>query len=175
MVVSGLPASGKTTVGTLLSQRLSLPLIDKDAVLEALFDNLGCPDTQERARLSRASDEVLYVLAATSSAAILVNWWDHASAPARLRDIGLPVVEVFCACPTETAASRFVSRSRHPGHHDDTRSPREVHESFRRLPARARGPMGLGYVIRVDTTSAVDADWLAAQVRAALDAVAPHS
>ena len=87
IVVSGLPASGKTTVGRLVSQRLSLPLIDKDAILEAMFDSLGCRDRDERSRLSRASDEVLFTLAETSHAAVLVNWWNHDSAPTRLRDI----------------------------------------------------------------------------------------
>jgi hypothetical protein len=105
----------------------------KDTILEALFDSLGCPDRIERSRLSRASDEVLYALAAASPAAIVVNWWDHASAPARLRDISSSIAEVFCDCPAETAASRFTSRSRHPGHHDGSRSPREVRESFDRL------------------------------------------
>lgn len=42
VVVSGLAASGKTTVGRLLSEQLSMPLIDKDVILEALFDSLGC-------------------------------------------------------------------------------------------------------------------------------------
>ena len=83
VVVSGLPGSGKTTVGTALSRRLSMPLIDKDAILEALFDSLGCPDRVERYRLSRASDEVLYTLAEASEGAVVVNWWDHDSSPAR--------------------------------------------------------------------------------------------
>jgi cytidylate kinase len=65
-VVSGLAASGKTTVGRLLSERLSLPLIDKDVILEALFDSLGCDDRYQRYRLSRASDDVLYALAESS-------------------------------------------------------------------------------------------------------------
>ena len=39
VVVSGLPASGKTTVGRALSHGLSLPLIDKDDILEAMFDS----------------------------------------------------------------------------------------------------------------------------------------
>ena len=58
VVVSGLTASGKTTVGRLLSERLAMPLIDKDAILEVLFDSVGCNDTTQRTRLSRASDEV---------------------------------------------------------------------------------------------------------------------
>lgn len=175
VVVSGLPASGKTTVGTLLSQRLSMPLIDKDTILETLFDSLGCPDRDERSRLSRASDEVLYALAAMSPAAVVVNWWDRALAPARLRDIGSSVVEVFCDCPAEVAASRFIARSRHPGHHDGSRSQTDVLESFQRLPATARGPLGLASVVRVDTAGVVDADWLTAQVLSALDAVAAPS
>ena len=74
VVVSGLAASGKTTVGRLLSERLSLPLIDKDAILEALFDSLGCDSRDQRYRLSRVSDDVLYALAESSrTAAVLVT------------------------------------------------------------------------------------------------------
>lgn len=175
VVVSGLPASGKTTVGTLLSRRLSMPIIDKDTILEALFESLGCPDRNERSRLSRASDEVLYALSAASPAAIVVNWWDHESAAARLRDIGSSLVEVFCDCPTEVAASRFAARRRHPGHHDRSRSPREVRESFHRLPSAARGPLGLPTVVRVDTAGTVDADRLITQVRSALGTAAAPS
>lgn len=61
-MITGLPASGKTTVEQLLSQELAFPLIDKDAILEAWFDALGCRDGSERTRLSRASDEVLFSL-----------------------------------------------------------------------------------------------------------------
>lgn len=152
-----------------------MPLIDKDTILEPLFESLGCPDRDERSRPSRASDEVLHALAAASPTAILVNWWDHALAPARLRDIGSSVVEVFCDCPAEVAASRFIARGRHPGHHDGSRSPSEVLESFHRLPATARGPLGLASVVRVDTAGMVDADWPTAQVLSALDVVATPS
>jgi len=69
VVVSGLPASGKSTVGAALAERLGMPIIDKDAILEALFETLGSPDLLERRRLSRASDEVLYALAGASPAA----------------------------------------------------------------------------------------------------------
>lgn len=62
IVVSGLAASGKTTVGRSIAAGLSLPLIDKDDILEALFDRLGCENREQRRRLSRASDEILFRL-----------------------------------------------------------------------------------------------------------------
>lgn len=168
VVVSGLPASGKTTVGTALSERLGIPLIDKDAILEALFDSLGCPDRDERYRLSRASDEVLYALAEASQAAVVVNWWDHDSSPSRLRGIASSVVEVFCDCAVEVAAGRFAARRRHPGHHDPARSPEEVAEGARRMRETFQGPLGVGNVVRVDTEGSVDLDSVADQVLALL-------
>lgn len=150
-----------------------MPLIDKDVMLEELFDSLGSPDATERSRLSRASDEGLYALAAASPTAILVNWWDHASAPARLRGISSSFVEVFCDCPTEVAAARFLSRSRHRGHHDQSRTPREIHESFEGLRGARGGPLGMGEVIRVDTGRVVDADLLTTRVRRAVNAITP--
>ena len=175
VVVSGLPASGKTTMGALLSRRLSMPLIDKDAILEEMFDTVGCANEKERSRLSRASDEVLYALAATSPAAVLVNWWDRESAPARLRDITPSVVEVFCHCPIDVAAARFMSRARHPGHRDWSRSSTEIRQSFDRLGTAFPKPLGIGHVLRVDTELDVDADVVVRQVRGALDAVAPRA
>lgn len=175
VVVSGLPASGKTTVGRLLSERLSMPLIDKDAILEAMFDSLGCQDRDERSRLSRASDEVLYALAETSHAAILVNWWNHDSSPTRLRDITTSLVEVFCDCPVDVAAARFEARRRHSGHHDLDRSPEEIEEGVRRMGDSFRGPLRVGDLVRIDTNAPLHADSVTRQVRSALDAVVPLS
>ncbi len=138
VVVSGLPASGKTTVGRVLSEGLSLPLIDKDAILEALFDSLGCDDSDQRRRLSRASEEVLLTQAGSSGAAVLVSWWHHDTAPARLTEIAQSLVEVFCDCPLDVAAARFAARERHPGHLDQ-------------LPSRRTG--------RRDCVSRTRADW----------------
>lgn len=169
VVVSGLPASGKTTVGRVISERLALPLIDKDDILEALFDSLGCQDRDQRNRLSRASDEVLFTLAKSSSGAVLVNWWNQETAPDRLRAMSSSLVEVFCDCPLETAAARFEARDRHPGHLDRQRPPHEVERGFARLRETYRGPLDLAQQpIRVDTTAPLDADDVTARVRSAL-------
>jgi predicted kinase len=60
VVVSGLPGSGKSTLAAALAPALGLPWIDKDAILEALFDSLGVGDHVWHERLRRPSDEVLY-------------------------------------------------------------------------------------------------------------------
>lgn len=164
VVVSGLPASGKSTVGAALAECLGMPVIDKDAILEALFETLGSPDLLERRRLSRASDEVLYALARASPAAVVVNWWDPASSAARLRAVASSLVEVFCDCPVELAAERFVNRARHPGHHDESRSPAEIAEAVRRTSEAYPGPLGVGELVRVDTAAPVDIDAVAGRV-----------
>lgn len=169
VVVSGLPASGKTTVGRVISERLALPLIDKDDVLEALFNSLGCADRDQRQRLSRASDEVLFTLAQSTPDAVLVNWWNHETAPARLRAINSSVVEVFCECPFEIAAERFDARGRHPGHLDRHRSLEEVELGRETLRGTYRGALGLSeQTIRVDTTVPLDPEDVAGRVEAAL-------
>ena len=70
LVMSGLPGSGKTTLGRSLARALDLPLLDKDEILEGLFDSLGIGDAEWRSRLSRAADEVLCRLARESGGAV---------------------------------------------------------------------------------------------------------
>lgn len=174
VVVSGLAASGKTTVGRLLSEQLSMPLIDKDVILEALFDSLGCEDRDQRHRLSRASDEVLYSLAESAGAAVLVNWWNPDTSPGRLRAVSSTLLEVFCDCPIELAAARFAARQRHPGHMDRLRTPEEHAEGVERLRESYRGPLDLSDpVVAVDTSGSLDEADVVDRVRAAITAVAP--
>jgi len=56
--VSGLPGSGKTTLAGRLAPALHLPLIDKDDILNDLFDLRGTGDIAWRRALSRDSDEI---------------------------------------------------------------------------------------------------------------------
>src|SRR3954447_25374796 len=77
VVISGLPGSGKTTLGRRLAHALSLPLLDKDEILEALFDSPGVGDSQWRNRLSRSADVVFQRLADQTSGAILASFWKH--------------------------------------------------------------------------------------------------
>jgi predicted kinase len=161
LVMSGLPGSGKTTLGRSLARAFDLPLLDKDEILEGLFDSLGIGDAEWRSRLSRSADEVLRRLALESGGAVLASFWRHpqsASASGTstswLSALPGPVVEVFCDCPPATAAERFLARQRHRGHLDGQKRPDEVAAGFRQL--QALGHLGVGTLIQVDTAAAVD-------------------
>ena len=41
IVISGLPASGKTTLGMAVAKSLSIPYLDKDHFLERLYEKEG--------------------------------------------------------------------------------------------------------------------------------------
>jgi hypothetical protein len=75
---------------------------------------------------------------------------------------------VYCTCSVATAADRFLSRTRHHGHGDTTRSRADLVRQFDALVAL--GPIGLGSVIQVDTEQQVDIDALLADLGSRSDA-----
>lgn len=156
IVVTGLPGSGKTTLGRSLAQALAVPLLDKDQVLEALFDSLGVGDEDWRARMSRAADRILATVARQFAGGVIVSWWRHprsesssGTGTAWLATLPGKVVEVHCHCPAELAAQRFFSRRRHPGHLDEVRSRPDELARFRM--AAALGALQVGPVIACNT------------------------
>lgn len=171
IVVSGLPASGKSTVARALAAGLSLPLLDKDDFLEARFATSGTGDAPWRRRLSREADDDLRRKTQGLSGAVLASWWKHPRSPI---DSGTPtewltalpgrLVEVHCRCSPICAAERFLSRQRHPGHLDDRWTRAELLTSF--AQQAALGPLGLDRLIEVHTEGAVDLGWLVSQIEA---------
>jgi hypothetical protein len=175
VVVSGLPGSGKTTLARRLAPVLDLPVIDKDDILERLFEARGIGDLAWRRTLSRESDTLLQHEAVASDGAILTSFWHLPGMPT---DSGTPtdwltglsnqIVNVHCICDVETAAERFLSRTRHPGHLDGERSLRDVVASLQRLPTP--GYLNVGARIDVDTTVERDMTDVPHRIRAALAA-----
>jgi predicted kinase len=160
--VSGAPGAGKTSLAGPLAAALGYALLAKDTIKESLHDALGAPEA-DRAwsrRLGGASMELLWTLAARAPQVVIeANFRPHSEYErGRLLGLGGLPVEVHCACPFEVAAARYDARARHPVHVVDT------------LPASARAewdrPVGVGALVAVDTTVAVDVAAVAARVRA---------
>jgi shikimate kinase len=175
VILSGLPASGKSRLGAALAPLLGLALLDKDDFLEAMFEREGVGDTSWRERLSRESDDQFCAAAIKTGGAVLTSYWRH---PGRADGGGTPsdwlralpgsLVEVHCHCPTAIALERFRRRTRHPGHLDAKRPEADLTVKFEDYAAR--GPLGLGMVIPVDTTDFPAPEILATRIRRVLGA-----
>jgi AAA domain len=173
VVVSGLPASGKTTLARELASALSLRLIDKDDILDQLFDVRGIGDAAWRRTLSRESDELLRKEATASTGAVLSSFWHVSGMPpdsgtpiAWLAEVSDIVVLVQCVCPPELAAARFVRRRRHPGHLDTEAMYEQVLESLEALTSLGSLPIRPG--ITVDTSKELNAAVVVRDIRAAI-------
>jgi hypothetical protein len=156
IVVTGLPASGKSTVGAAVAAQLGLPMYDKDQILEGLFEHLGVGDAQWRTRLSRDADEILQTQAMGSPGAVLVSWWRHPQSRIEsgtstewLAALPGAVTELYCGCNPQVALERFVGRQRHVGHLDSTKSIPELRAQFEQ--SARHGPLGIGRLVTVST------------------------
>jgi len=135
IVVTGLPASGKTTMGRIVADHLGIPFIDKDDFLETLFEQRGIGNNQWRQLMSREADRHFIAAAQAETRAVLIAHWRPPGLKAQfgtptdwLSDHFEKVIELHCRCPVEIAAQRFAQRDRHPGHVDKARSLDQISE-----------------------------------------------
>jgi thymidylate kinase len=163
VVVSGLAASGKTSLAEPLAQTLGVPLISKDAIKEGLFEAVGHGGLAWSRTLSRAADTAMVRIAQDLDGAVLDNFWYAETVHELLTPLPRPIVEVFCRCDPEVAYQRFQGRVRHPGHADKERDAASARNLFlaraQKLPLRTLGP-----VVEVDTERPVDVGSVATRV-----------
>jgi len=125
IIILGCPASGKTTLARRLAAELSVPILSKDDIKEALFDVLGFSDRERSRRLSEACFAAQLRMAETQldaglSCLLEGNWRaGHAAGvlEAQARS-GARTAQVWCHASTAVILRRFEARVRHPGHLD---------------------------------------------------------
>lgn len=163
VVVSGPPASGKTTLARPLAELLGLPLIRKDAIKEALGDSIGAPDYQASRRLGAISLQLLRALMRDIGFGVYDSPWRVEFDLAELSRLPPPLVEVFCDCDPALRLERIRSRqgTRHPVHFDlDLERIAMAQDDPTDRPLAGPWPL-----LRVDTSRAVAVADLAEQVR----------
>ncbi len=147
ILVTGPPASGKSTLAAALASALGLPLLAKDTIKEGLVAALGAEDLEESRRLGRAAVRALLATARENGRGVLDSVWvDRRRAIEDLAALPGPVVELFCRCPREVLEERYAARGR-----DVERPPEELWSPATRAPLEGPWP-----VVEVDTREPVE-------------------
>jgi predicted kinase len=164
VVITGMPAAGKTTLAQALSEALGLPLVTKDDIKEELYDALGVGDVEWSQRLGKASYALIFafcrtLLARGQSVIAEANFFAGTDEE---RFAELPphrLIQVHCTAPFNVLLARWEGRpDRHPGHLDRERAA-ELRQRFQEGIHR---PLALpGELIEVDTSQPADAERIA--------------
>lgn len=124
VLVSGVPASGKTQLGEYLSEKLDLPMISKDKAKELLFETVGFRSRAEKVVLGTAAMELCYYFAEQlmkrGRPFLLENNFEAASKPgitALLERYDCRPVTLFLTGDYRVLYQRFLERDRSPDRH----------------------------------------------------------
>lgn len=165
LIVTGLPATGKSTLAQQLAARYRLPLLAKDVIKEALFDAAGSADPRRSRKLSDASFNMMFAelrqLAAADVDVILEGNFRAGQHEPSLRALPAPrIAQILCRVDEAERLRRISARSgdpaRHPGHGDAHVEPDTSNDNFLDLP-------GERLVLNTGTAS-IDADEIARRV-----------
>lgn len=63
ILVTGIPAAGKSTMAELLAESLNLPVISKDKIKEIMYEDIGFRSREEKVKLGLASMNIMYYTA----------------------------------------------------------------------------------------------------------------
>ena len=130
VLVNGMPATGKTTIGKSIAQELAVPFICKDDIKELLFDNVGVGDREWSRKIGSVSFVLMYYviekLLQSGQSFVVETNFDNKFADPKWRELiekfDFELHQVFCRTSSEIRKQRFIQRNeqgeRHSGHVD---------------------------------------------------------
>lgn len=167
VVISGMPATGKSTLAETLAERLGWPVFTKDSFKELLFDVAGHDedafDEAESERIGAQAIALLLEIATglvTANVNVVLEGNFRADLAARQLEPFLPRAElrhVYCALDLPEILTRYQQRldrdERHPVH-VDTGNPEDLTAALRE---KDYGPIRLQIpTLIVDTANGFD-------------------
>ena len=168
IILTGRPASGKSTIGKQLSRDLRLPIISKDGIREVLLDRLGSKDRPWSQLLGAAAIDLMFYFARAEldagNSIILDNAFHPILVSSRFQALkaccDAESIQVVCNSDSETLFQRFKARAesgnRHAGHREE-----DAFDHIREILSQEESPIldiG-GEVIEVDTTDFEKVDY----------------
>ncbi len=124
ILVTGIPAAGKSTLAEILSKELELPLISKDQIKEILFDEVGFNSRQAKVQLGNASMCIMYYIASQlmklGQPFILENNFEYVSKKGLLQlmnQYSYDALTITLTGDYKTIYARFIERNSSPERH----------------------------------------------------------
>lgn len=124
ILVTGIPAAGKSTMAEALAEYFSLPVLSKDRIKELLYDTVGFRSREEKVRLGIASMNIMYYMAEQlmkrGQAFILENNFENVSKEgllAILERYSYKAITVTLTGDYEKIYERFRKRNDSPDRH----------------------------------------------------------
>src|SRR5207247_2605151 len=143
-----------STLAPVLARELSLPLVAKDTIKDALMSVLSVVDVEASRQLGRAAVAAMIAVAAESPVgAVVESNFFRSVAAADLGKLDGRVVEVFCRCSRPVALARYRRRigTSAEGHFDGVRTDDELWNDEICNPVAGGWP-----VIEADTNEPVE-------------------
>lgn len=162
IILSGYPASGKTTLGRALAERLGLALVAKDALLDVMYEAAGGTpgDSELSLRTGQAAWAAFWHLSRTCPQVVLDSNIkpDGEDERVQIARIEGPIVELHCRCPLELARARYAERAKL------NRPAQRATTLDEARGALYGGPLGFPRLVVVDTSQPVDMEEVAARI-----------
>jgi predicted kinase len=153
VIVTGVPGSGKSSLGWALADRLRVAFVSLDEIKEELAE--GAEDTPRDWLRYDGEAELVRRVAAVSGEAVVDIWVAPRRDTERVRSLLKPwwdrVVEVRCQVPADVAVTRYAARERGAPH---LPADAETLDRIRDAVARPEA-LGAPRTVVVDTTRPV--------------------
>ncbi|MFZ2226437.1 MAG: AAA family ATPase [Candidatus Moraniibacteriota bacterium] len=171
ILVSGLPATGKTTLSKRISEEFDIPLASVDAIKETIWDTLGHDFVFEfNDKIARTSFELLFYFIEASllrgGSVVVEGHFNPERNNQRFNELkkkfGANLLQIYCDCETEALRKRFKERTKKDSYHAGHKHTIELYGEERILNSLGNKNKRLeidGATYELDTTNPEKIDY----------------